>query len=109
MLELQGEEQTRESLGLAPTRWIEALSEQDYAFAPESGMYESLVDVGQDVSAGQPLGALHYPERPDREPFILEAHADGILVAHRGPAMTAQGDLLVCLAHDVAPEVLKTF
>ncbi|MAT14108.1 MAG: hypothetical protein CMJ46_02430, partial [Planctomyces sp.] len=106
---LEGEEQTRESLGLPPTRWIEALGSDDYLFAPESGMYESLVDVGVDVEAGQPLGALHFPERPDRDPYIVEAASAGVLIAHRGPAITAQGDLLVCLAHDVAPDVIATF
>ncbi|QDU79519.1 Succinylglutamate desuccinylase / Aspartoacylase family protein [Polystyrenella longa] len=106
---VEGEVQTRESLGLAPTRWIEALDAKDYLFSPESGLYESLVDVGQDVAAGQPLGALHFPERPDREPTIIEAHSDGILIAHRGPTVTNQGDILVCLAHNVSPDVLKTF
>lgn len=106
---LAGEEQTRESLGLAPLRWVQALDHEDYLFAPESGMYESLVDVGQDVEAGQPLGAIHFPERPDREPTIVEAHSKGVLIAHRGPTMTQQGDILVCLAHDVPHDILATF
>lgn len=106
---LAGEEQTRESLGLAPIRWIQALDKEDYLFSPESGLYESLVDIGQDVVAGQPLGALHFPERPDREPTFIEARSAGVLIAHRGPTLTQQGDILVCLAHDVPQEVIDTF
>ncbi|MCR9230846.1 MAG: succinylglutamate desuccinylase/aspartoacylase family protein [bacterium] len=106
---LQGEEQSRADLGLAPTRWIQALDADDYMFAPESGLFESFVDVGSDVSAGQPLGGLYFLERPDREPTIIEAPSDGIAIAHRGPTLTSQGDILFCLAHDVDPAVLKTF
>jgi predicted deacylase len=72
-------------------------------------MYESLVDIGQDVEAGQPLGALHFGERPDREPTIIEARSKGVLIAHRGPTLTQLGDILVCLAHDVPQDVIKTF
>ncbi|MCA9023904.1 MAG: succinylglutamate desuccinylase/aspartoacylase family protein [Planctomycetaceae bacterium] len=106
---LQGEFHTRANLGLPPTRWIQSLDQRDYIFSPESGLYESLVDVGVDVCAGQPLGALHFPERPDREPTMIEADSDGVLIAHRGPTLTQQGDILVCLAHDVPEEVFRTF
>ncbi|MCA9145870.1 MAG: succinylglutamate desuccinylase/aspartoacylase family protein [Planctomycetaceae bacterium] len=106
---LAGQEQTRSSLGLPPTRWVQALDSKDYIFAPESGLYESLVDVGCDVSAGQPIGALHFLERPDRAPTIIEAPSAGVVIAHRGPTVTQQGDIAVCLAHDVPDEVIATF
>lgn len=106
---LAGEETSRSDLGLPPTRWIQALDAEDYIFAPESGIFESFVDVGADVSADQPLGALHFLERPDREPTLIHAPATGIAIAHRGPTLTSQGDILFCLAHDVEADVLKTF
>ncbi|WP_339735076.1 succinylglutamate desuccinylase/aspartoacylase family protein [uncultured Gimesia sp.] len=106
---LQGEEKSRSDLELPPTRWIQALDAEDYIFSPESGLFESFVDVGADVSEGQPLGALYFLERPDREPTIIHANSDGIAIAHRGPTLTSQGDILFCLAHDVDQAVLKTF
>jgi len=106
---LEGQEQTRESLHLPPTRWVQALDAGDYIFTPESGLYESLVDVGDDVSAGQPMGAVHFIERPDRPPTIIEAPSTGVVIAHRGPTVTQQGDIAVCLAHDVPTEVIATF
>jgi predicted deacylase len=102
---LQGEPVSRSDLGLPPTRWVQSLSREDYLFATESGLYESLVDLGCEVEAGQPLGALHFPERPDREPTIIEAPSSGLLLAHRGPTLTRQGDLTACLAHDVPAEI----
>lgn len=106
---LQGKEQSRADLGLPPTRWIQALDADDYLFSPESGIFESFVDLGADVEQGQPLGALYFLERPDRDPTVIEAPSDGIAIAHRGPTLTNQGDILFCLAHDVEPDVLKTF
>lgn len=106
---LKGEEQSRADLGLPPTRWVQSLDAGDYLFAPESGMFESCVDLGADVEAGQTLGLIHFMERPDRDPIAITANAAGILIAHRGPTLTAQGDIVACLAHDVDQQTLDTF
>ncbi len=103
---LQGEVVTREKLGLGPVRWIQALTQEDYLFAPESGLFEALVEAGSDVEAGQTIGALHFPERPSRKPELIEAPSPGVVIAHRGPTLTQQGDILICLAHDVAGDLL---
>ncbi len=104
---LEGEEQTRQSLGLPPTRWVKALDREDYRFAPESGIYENLVDLGTSVGAGQPVGQIHFMERPDREPVAVVAPRGGLLLATRGPSRVTQGDCVACIAHDVDPFVLK--
>jgi N-alpha-acetyl-L-2,4-diaminobutyrate deacetylase len=103
---LGGREQTRADLGLPPTRWVQSLSRDDYRFAPESGIYENLVDLGAAVASGQPVGQIHFIERPDREPAVVVAPTDGILIATRGPALVAQGDCVACIAHDVDPLAL---
>jgi N-alpha-acetyl-L-2,4-diaminobutyrate deacetylase len=100
---LAGEKRTRADLGLPPTRWVQALSREDYRFAPESGIYESLVELGAEVGAGQPVGQIHFLERPDRAPVPVEAPAPGVLLACRGPSLVAQGDCVACIAHDVDP------
>jgi predicted deacylase len=104
---VQGEFQTRATLGLPPTRWVQSLDWQDYRFAPESGLYETLVDLGADVAAGQPVGQIHFVERPDREPVVVVAPTAGVLLATRGPSMMVQGDCVACIAHDVDPKVLQ--
>ena len=106
---LHGEQVSRAGLGLPETRWIQSLDASDFVFAPESGLFESFVDLGETVSAGQPLGALHFLERPDRQPTIIEANSDSIAIAHRGPTLTNQGDIVFCLAHEVEGETLQTF
>lgn len=89
-----------------PVRWVQALNREDYRFAPESGIYENLVDVGRDVAAGQTVGLIHFLERPDREPVPIVAPSAGVIIGVRGPSLVAQGDCVACIAHDVPPEIL---
>lgn len=103
---LRGEKQTRASLGLPPTRWVQALDRSDYRFAPESGIYETLVTLGEPVAANQPVGQIHFLERPDREPAVVIAPSAGILIASRAPSLVAQGDCVACIAHEVDPRQL---
>jgi predicted deacylase len=103
---LQGKPVTRESLGLGPTRWVQALNWEDYRFAPESGVYENLVPLGEDVDKGQPVGAIHFLERPDRDPVHVIANSSGVLIATRAPSIVTQGDCVACIAHDVDPRKL---
>lgn len=103
---LQGDKQTRQALGLPPTRWVQSLDREDYRFAPESGLYETLVPLGTQVAAGQPVGLIHFLERPDREPAPVVANRGGVLIASRGPTLCGQGDCVACIAHDVDPAIL---
>ncbi len=104
---LPGNAVTRQSLGLGPTRWVQALDWDDYRFAPESGVYENLVPLGESVGAGQPVGAIHFLERPDRDPVYVPANSAGVLIATRAPSVVAQGDCVACIAHDVDPRKLS--
>ncbi len=103
---LNGKAVSRESLGLGPTRWVQAMNWEDYRFAPESGLYENLVPLGEEVEANQPVGAIHFLERPDREPVEVVALTAGVLIATRAPSIVAQGDCVACIAHDVDPRKL---
>src|SRR5262249_11719676 len=89
-----------------PVRWVQSVDREDYRFAPESGMYESLVDLGADVAAGQTVGQIHFLERPDREPVPIVAPSAGVLICCRGPSVVAQGDCVAVIAHDVPADVL---
>ena len=88
-----------------PVRWVQARDREDYRFAPESGLFESCVDLGDAVNEGDTLGRIHFLERPDREPVMVKAHASGMLIAGRAPSIVKQGDCVACIAHDVDPWV----
>jgi len=104
---LEGEKVTRAELNLPPTRWVQSLDREDYRFAPESGIYETLLPLGSEVERGQPVGLIHFLERPDREPTPIVANTAGVLLATRGPSLVAQGDCVACIAHDVDPAILE--
>lgn len=104
---LAGPKLTRSERGIAPPRWVQALHRDDYRFAPESGIYESVVPLGQDVAADEVVGLIHFLERPDREPVPVIATSAGVLIACRGPSVVVQGDCVACIAHDVPDDLLR--
>ena len=74
---------------------------RNYVFAPESGLFEALLDPGDAVSAGQPVGRIHFIERPDREPEVIEAPLGGVLAGIRAISTTNQGDNVVVLGQPI--------
>ena len=62
--------------------------------------------VRSNVTAGQPVAAIHFIENPTRPPAVITANSAGVLLASRGPSLVAQGDCVACIAHDVDPQIL---
>ena len=94
---LEGEVVGRDS----PPTLLMATELDNYLLAPESGLFETLVDLGQRVESGQRVGRIHFLERPDREPETVHARNDGIVCVVRAIATTAQGDNIVVIAREV--------
>lgn len=94
---IAGEVVRRES----PPTLMMATDLDNYLLAPETGLFETLVDLGQRVESGQPVGRIHFLERPDREPLSIEAKNDGIVCVIRAIATTDQGDNVVVVAREV--------
>ena len=103
---LEGDLQTRASLGKPPAILTQALHADNYRLAPESGVFEVAVDLGDRVSRGQPVGYIHHLERPDRDPEIIESSRDGFLITARVPCLTQQGDCVAVIGEEVAVESL---
>ena len=68
--------------------------------APVSGIHEPLVELGDLVSAGDPIGQVHSIEQPEQSPVIVTALTDGMLMGRRSNPRTMQGE---CLATLVRP------
>ncbi|HXH87969.1 MAG TPA: succinylglutamate desuccinylase/aspartoacylase family protein [Gaiellaceae bacterium] len=98
---VEGEVETRESLGLPPQVFLMATDADNYLLAPVSGVFETLVDLGQRVSEGEVVGRIHSLERPEAEPMEVAARNDGIVCAVRAIATTEQGDNVVVIAREV--------
>jgi predicted deacylase len=87
---LEGEAVTRDDAVI-----LDGRDPRNYLFAPESGVFEALVDPGTPVSAGQPVGRIHFIERPERPPEVIEAELDGVVCGIRAISTTLQGDCVV--------------
>ena len=72
----------------------------NYLLAPESGLFETLVDLGERVETGQPVGRMHFLERLDRAAETIHARTDGIVCVVRAVATTEQGDNVVVVARE---------
>jgi predicted deacylase len=86
----------------APTRFLDVRGPEMYVYAPENGVFEPLVDLGDTVAVGTPAARIHIPETPWLPPIEIAFKAAGIVMCKRVPARTKRGDCLYHLASDLA-------
>ena len=77
-----------------------------YVYATEPGLFEPLVNLGDEVEAGQDAARIHFVESPGREPVTVKFNGSGLVVCKRVPAKTRRGDCLFHLASDVHESLL---
>ena len=94
---LEGEVVGRDS----PPTFLRATELENFVLAPESGLFETLVALGERVESGQPVGQIHFIERPDREAEVAYARNDGVVCVVRAVATCEQGDNIVVVARVV--------
>jgi N-alpha-acetyl-L-2,4-diaminobutyrate deacetylase len=97
---IEGEPVTRADLGLPDSTLLMATEVDNYLLAPESGLFETIVDLGQRVSVDETVGRIHFLERPDREPETILSRTDGVVCVVRAIATTEQGDNVVVVARE---------
>lgn len=91
-------------LGCLPERRPEPLStasrllvvggEEYYVSSPDYGLFEPLVALGAEVSAGQPAARIHCLETPWREPQVVAFQRAGVAFCRRVPGPVERGDCL---------------
>ena len=69
-----------------PTRLTEIGGDDYYVYASDGGLFEPLVELGDEVKAGQPAARIHFHHTPWREPEIavVQARRPGALQARPG-------------------------
>ena len=88
-------------LGEPPvSRYLEVKPSEHFVYASEDGLYEPLVELGDEVRAGDCAAAIHFPETPWREPIVEHFDSDGVAVCKRVPGRSLRGDCLFHLAED---------
>jgi predicted deacylase len=84
------------------TRFLDVRGPEMYVYAPENGVFEPLVELGDTVAIGTPAARIHMPETPWLPPVEIAFKAAGIVMCKRIPARTKRGDCLFHLANDLA-------
>ncbi len=84
------------------TRFLHVGGPDFFVYAPDSGVFEPAVELGDAVKKGQVAGRIHFPESP-LVPAVAFAFArDGFVLCKRVPGRTTRGDCLFHLGSDAA-------
>jgi N-alpha-acetyl-L-2,4-diaminobutyrate deacetylase len=84
----------------AETRLMHSPDASYFTVSEDRGLFELMVDLGAEVSAGEPIAQIHDIERPAKPPVVYEAQRSGLLIGRRWPGLTAPGDCLAVIATD---------
>ncbi len=98
---LEGDVKTRASLGLPPAVILDGRNPANIVVSPEDGLFEALLEPGDPVSAGEPVGRLWFIDRPDRRPEEILAPLDGYVAVTKAIPVTEQGDSLFVLGQPI--------
>jgi predicted deacylase len=84
----------------AATRVVEVPSRDYFVHAPEAGLFEPFVALGDVVEAGQPCGQVHFVDNPGREGVPVRFRAAGMVISQRHFGRVERGDCVAHLATD---------
>jgi len=83
------------------TRFVAVRGRDDYVYAPEPGVFEPAVELGDEIRAGDRAGLIHFVDNPSREPVPCSFRSGGLVVCRRAMGLTERGDCLFHLASDL--------
>lgn len=91
-----------------PTRFVFNIQDH-FIYAPQDGVLEPLVVLGDRVEAGQLAGYMHRPESPLEVPVELRFKAGGIVSVIRAMGRSREGDCLFHLLDEMGrDEILRS-
>jgi predicted deacylase len=85
-----------------PTRMMEVPARDSFVYAPEPGLFEPAVDLGDTVESGQLCGHVHFVDNPAREAVPCHFRSAGFVICKRHFGRVERGDCVAHLAIDVA-------
>lgn len=100
---LEGEIETCAARGLPPMQLMEVPDPENYHIVLEPGIYESFFEIGDEVTAGEPLGQVHAVQYPGRAPVPVVAQRTGVLLGRRGPGFVEVGDTAALVGRAAEP------
>jgi len=83
-----------------PTRLLSVPGPEHFVLAPEPGLFEPFIELGETVEAGQPAGQVVFVDNPAREPVPVSFEAGGLVICKRHPGRVERGDTVFHLGVD---------
>jgi uncharacterized protein len=80
------------------TRFVEVKDRSYYVYASNRGVFEPLVELGEEVVEGQPAAEIHFVDEPERPSVTARFKRDGLVVCRRAMGRCEPGDCLFHLA-----------
>ncbi|HJP06613.1 MAG: N-alpha-acetyl diaminobutyric acid deacetylase DoeB [Proteobacteria bacterium] len=93
--------QSLEDRGLSPTRLMHMPDANCYVISNDAGIYEALIDLNSPVKAGDAVGQVHFPEKPELPPAVYRVERSGVLVGRAHKALVESGDFLALIAAEI--------
>jgi N-alpha-acetyl-L-2,4-diaminobutyrate deacetylase len=81
-----------------PTRWLDMPSGDCFSFVEDDGLIETVIDLGENVEAGQVVARIHPVGRTGGAPQEIRAKMAGVLTARHFPGLVKAGDCAAVLA-----------
>jgi predicted deacylase len=82
----------------SPTRLWEVAGRDYYVLAPDAGLFEPAVSLGEHVEGGQLCGHVHFVDNPGRPPEAVRFARAGMVICRRHLGRVERGDCVVHLA-----------
>jgi predicted deacylase len=98
---LDGKIVTPAMQGRGPTRLVHVNDPRSHVIAPDAGLYEPFVELGDKIKLGQALGQVHYLNNLEKPPVIVRSKLGGLLLLKRPPGRVERGDIVHQIAQDV--------
>jgi hypothetical protein len=84
------------------TRFLNVGGPEYFVYAPDNGVFEPAVELGDEVKKGQVAGRIHFPETPWAPAVEFRFAREGFVLCKRVPGRTVRGDCLFHLGSDTA-------
>ena len=89
-----------EKVDQPPTRLMEVKNRLYFVLAPDAGLFEPAVELGDRVTEGQLCGQVHFVDNPEREPVPAHFRTAGMVICKRRFGRVERGDCVAHLATD---------
>ena len=98
---IEGEIISAVDQGRSSTRYAELIDLDCYVMCPEPGLYEPFVGLGDEITAGDRIGQVHYVDNLDKAACPVYTSQSGFLLCNRPPGRVARGDNIAIVAQDL--------